>query len=701
MAAGRHFVGHPQNRGTTHTRIAGGDRRYGAGMRRSVGTVLALMIAVSACTSEPNDESDETGTTPTTAPVPTITAAPPVEAPQTIVLNGQGNDLAAYLAEPPYTKQIVIPHFDEESQPEGLDINAQICFDPENPRRFVAGEDTGQPDPPQGWGIFELHGDRIGELSATQVGKLTPTYQGSLDNAENYGCGFLPDGRIVTTDVGNQSAGPADGQLIVWYPPFDSYEVDYCKLDIRLGTGQQVAVTDASVFVAQARGPGDGKGPGVYEYAIADMPRSIDECDDTDATGAPLHAIESRLLLAPGDQDGLGVVNGIAAAPNGNWYVSGVIGGAIAEYTADGQYVRNVLSRPEGEDLEGESYSTGTPLGIGVGPDGSLYFADIGIVISDDGIGPGRRTGKVRRIAFDADGAPTAPDIIDEGLSFPDGIGLVTLQPEPDTTAFAGIRHLRRRFVDESRPTGAAGDLPASDERVLLTDLYIPDGDGPFPLIVHAHGLAGSPEKFTELLTTWADAGFMVAAPRFPRTSDWIEGSQGVADYTNQPGDVSFLLDQLLGDAELAATIDADRIGISGLSLGGGTVYGLVYNDCCRDERFDAAIIMSSLRFPFSGDYGTNQIPVMILHGDADPALPYDDAEQSYDDSAEPKWFVHLISGGHSEPYENTPSPHDAVVADITAEFWRGTIGGDEPALDHIQFDGNVEGIAEVVSSRA
>ena len=60
------------------------------------------------------------------------------------MFNGQGNDLAAYLAEPPFTKQIVDPHNDDEENPDGLDINGQICFDPEDPRRFVAGEDTHQ-----------------------------------------------------------------------------------------------------------------------------------------------------------------------------------------------------------------------------------------------------------------------------------------------------------------------------------------------------------------------------------------------------------------------------------------------------------------------------------------------------------------------------------------------------------------------------
>ena len=44
-----------------------------------------------------------------------------------------------------------------------------------------------------------------------------------------------------------------------------------------------------------------------------------------------------------------------------------------------------------------------------------------------------------------------------------------------------------------------------------------PRGKGPFPLIVFAHGSAGHPEKFTKLFSSWAAAGYIVAAPAFPR----------------------------------------------------------------------------------------------------------------------------------------------------------------------------------------
>jgi hypothetical protein len=343
------------------------------------------------------------------------------------VFNGQGNDLAAYAAEPPFTKQIVIPHYDEETQQDGLDINAEICFDPENPGRFVAGEDTLQSstgDP--GWGIFELAGSEIGKLSARQIGKLVPTYQESNDNPENYGCGFLPDGRIVTTDIGNQAEGDGDGQLIVWFGPFDSRDVKYCKIDVRLATGGGILVTGDAVLLTQARPPRTG----VWRYPIADIPTDDTVeggCAGRDATGAPLATkVRPTKLIEPGDGNSLATPNDIAQGPDGKLYVSSVFNGVIAEFTAEGEFVRSVLTPPDGETLGAKPFSTGTPLGVGVGPDGSVYYADIGIVVSERGIGPGRGTGKVRRITFDADGTPRKPEVMDDGLAFPDGIGIWT-----------------------------------------------------------------------------------------------------------------------------------------------------------------------------------------------------------------------------------------------------------------------------------
>jgi hypothetical protein len=338
-----------------------------------------------------------------------------------IVFNGEGNNLNAYAAEPPFTKQTVIRNHDDD--PQGLDINAQICFFPGGSNRFIAGEDTGQPNPPQGWGIFQLRGGQVGKLSAKQVGKLTPTYQPSSDNPENYGCGFLSDGRVVTTDIGDQRPGqPPNGQLIVWFPPFNSRNVRYCKVDVGIATAGGIFVDKQDrVHVPSGRsGPPEA---GVYRYS-GPFPTSDNEpggCGSTDSTGAPMTtSVNKELFIRLGD--GLSSPIAIVRAPKNGFYASSVITGIINEYDANGGFVRSVLQPPASETLGEQTFSTGTPLGLGVGPDGTLYFADIGITITGEGIGPGPE-GTVRRIRF-VRGQPQPPETMGGGLAFPDGIGV-------------------------------------------------------------------------------------------------------------------------------------------------------------------------------------------------------------------------------------------------------------------------------------
>ena len=115
--------------------------------------------------------------------------------------------------------------------------------------------------------------------------------------------------------------------------------------------------------------------------------------------------------------------DGIAPSPRG-LYVSSVLNGQINEYDRSGTWVRTVLAPPPGETLGAEPYSTGTPLGIGVDQRGDIFYADIGIVISADGVGPGDNTGHVRKIRF-VHGKAQPPQTMDSQLAFPDGIGIL------------------------------------------------------------------------------------------------------------------------------------------------------------------------------------------------------------------------------------------------------------------------------------
>lgn len=246
-------------------------------------------------------------------------------------------------------------------------------------------------------------------------------------------------------------------------------------------------------------------------------------------------------------------------------------------------------------------------------------------------------------------------------------------------------------LVDDSRPTDHPDDQWDLPSRALPTVVYVPQGEGPFPLVVQAHGFEGHPRKFTQLMTAWAAAGYVVAVPTFPLTNDESAAPAVLADYANQPADVSFVIDRILelsagDDPILGDRVDCDRVGVSGHSLGGATAYGLAFNDCCRDERIDAVILMSTLPLPFDGgtyDLG-NGTPLLLLQITTDPLVPYDAAVTAYDEAIRPKFLVTLEGGLHPEPYEDAPSPHDAVVETATVAFWDAYLGEDATAVDRL-----------------
>jgi hypothetical protein len=337
-----------------------------------------------------------------------------------ILLSAEGNRLRAYALDEPTRQQVVVPSA-ADAPGSGRDINGQICITADG-QRFIAGEDTGQPAIRAGWGLFDLHGARVGELSATQVGKLTPTYQSAPggDNDEPYGCGFLSDGRLITTDVGNQATGPPNGQVIIWFPPFDEADPTFCKLDVAFGTAGGVYVDGSdNVFVASAR---ETSGVVRFQPPFPTSNSAAGGCGRTDDTGAPLATSVQREQFIAADAN-IPTPNGVVETPAGTYLVSSILNGVIAEYDAGGAFVRRILEPPAGESLGPEPYSTGSPLGLGVDASGTVYFADLGLVLSGTRIGPGDRTGSVRRIRF-VGGQPETPETFLSGLSFPDGIGI-------------------------------------------------------------------------------------------------------------------------------------------------------------------------------------------------------------------------------------------------------------------------------------
>jgi dienelactone hydrolase len=254
------------------------------------------------------------------------------------------------------------------------------------------------------------------------------------------------------------------------------------------------------------------------------------------------------------------------------------------------------------------------------------------------------------------------------------------------------FRHETRTLVDASRPTPAGSDTPGDPERTLVTDVYLPDVAEPAPLIAFSHGLTGHPDKFTGLLSAWAAAGYVVVAPAFPLTNDRVPGAGANArDLWQQPGDIRFVLDEVLAANEdptdpLHGRIDPTRIGAGGLSLGGATTFGLGFAECCRDPRIRAVEVLAGNPIPLPTPYVFDSgLPLLIMHGDADPVLGLAAQQDVFVAARPPKVFVTLLGGSHAPPFEDVPSAHDELVPAVTVAFWDTYLAGDGDALHRLR----------------
>ena len=391
-------------------------------IRRSAALVVAVTLLASACHG--NNTRSQTKPTGNPSPVTTggggaSTTTTPVPLGPAIVLSAQGSQVDAYATTRPLVTQTVVPS--PAADRNGVDVGGQICFDPTTPNRFVAVDRTAAADGQVGWGVFELSGHSLGKLSAKEVARLVPTFQASTDAVTPFGCSFLADGRLLTTDLGNQRAGSPNGQLVEWFPPFEADTVASCKVAVTLAAPEGVLVDNHRVLVAESRGAG------VSGFLVSALPTSSTAaggCALHDATGAALASgvVRTPWLQTPAAY-GLSSPAALAIAADGNLFVSSPGTGAIAEVAPDGRFVRRVLVPPSGQVLGRRPFSTGTPVGLAVDPSGTLYYADPGLVVRNATTVPGLRTGTVRRITF-VQGVPQAPEVVDSGLRAPYGIGI-------------------------------------------------------------------------------------------------------------------------------------------------------------------------------------------------------------------------------------------------------------------------------------
>jgi dienelactone hydrolase len=297
-----------------------------------------------------------------------------------------------------------------------------------------------------------------------------------------------------------------------------------------------------------------------------------------------------------------------------------------------------------------------------------------------------------------------------------------TTIPPPSLVASPYFGTFMPTFVDQS--SGVS----------LPTTVYYPTtaGGAPLPgihpLIVFAEGFLALPTYYTNLLQSWAKAGFVVAAPNFPYTSA-NSSSPEESDDQYEPGQVVTVIQSMLALAHspnnvLQGIIDPREIGLAGHSDGGDVMSALAYDSCCTYPGIGATVILSGAELGnVGGTYfgASNPSPLLVVQGLDDPSLnPPAASEQLYQaDATGAKYYLSMIHGTHWTPYSLDPTALTAfptgipsaqllqmaqaelpVTEKVTTDFFTSElVPGSGVTSAQIQADGTVPGISTITSA--
>lgn len=210
------------------------------------------------------------------------------------------------------------------------------------------------------------------------------------------------------------------------------------------------------------------------------------------------------------------------------------------------------------------------------------------------------------------------------------------------------------------RTAPAAAGFPEAEEHVLTTDdgekvivWHVPAKPGrPVILFFHGNGdfLAGRVSRFRQVIS---DGTGLVAL-----------SFRGYAGSTGSPSEEGLLRDAAAAYAFTAARYEASRIVAWGFSLGTGVAVAIASEHpiakLILEAPYTSTVDVAASLFPiipvsllmrdqFHSDrrIGRVTVPLLIMHGDADPTINVRFGERLFAMAHEPKQLVRFPGGGH------------------------------------------------------
>jgi fermentation-respiration switch protein FrsA (DUF1100 family) len=230
----------------------------------------------------------------------------------------------------------------------------------------------------------------------------------------------------------------------------------------------------------------------------------------------------------------------------------------------------------------------------------------------------------------------------------------------------AALFLLQRSFLFPIPPAGhiapAAAGFPQAKEHVLTTAdgekvilWHVPAKPG-HPVILYFHGngdfLAGFFARFRDII---ADGTGVVAL-----------SYRGYFGSSGQPSEQGLLKDAAAAYAFTTDRYSVDRIVVWGFSLGTGVAVTLAAEQpvgkLILEAPFSSVADVAATMFPFfpvrlvmRDPFRSDQriasvhVPLLIMHGENDPAIPIVFGERLFALANEPKQFVRFPRGGHND----------------------------------------------------
>ncbi len=243
---------------------------------------------------------------------------------------------------------------------------------------------------------------------------------------------------------------------------------------------------------------------------------------------------------------------------------------------------------------------------------------------------------------------------------------------------------------------------PGPAQRPLPTTIWYPQTGGQRPLLVFSQGFWEPVSAYEVLLTDWASAGFVVAAPTYPHTNppphpgtpSTPTGTDphDASDIVNHPADLRFVIASVLAEANqpgnlISGRVDATEVGLVGHSDGGDVSLAVAADSADFTPKVKAVAVLSGAELPsyFGGSYfspSVPAVPLLAVQSRTDTVSYPSCSVQLYNGAPQPKWYLQLSGFSHLGGYLTPPSR--TVVARVVTRFFDAELAHRSSAMTGI-----------------